>query len=163
RLNRRALQAWARGDYALARSFFKRLERLTRPLFSGFVGNAMVRNGRLLCLNRLAMLCREMGDPVEAERFLQEALRAARRIWLVEDEPVYADIQHNLAVLYQDRGEHARAEPLLQLVVQLRRQTLGECHPLYARSLQNLSSLYIARGDYARAEPPLQQALEIYQ
>ena len=59
--------------------------------------------------------------------------------------------------------DYARAEPLFEQALQIRRKALGPEHPGIARSLHNLALLYVEMGDYARAEPLYQQALQIYQ
>ena len=60
---------------------------------------------------------------------------------------------NNLAVLYQDMGEYAKAEPLYQEALRIRQKVLGPEHPDTAQSLNNLAALYRAMGEYAKAEP----------
>ena len=68
---------------------------------------------------------------------------------------------YNMAGLYQDRGDNAKAEPLYRQALEIRKQTLGEKHPYYAQSLISLALLYLSQGDFAKAEPLCRQALEI--
>jgi CHAT domain-containing protein/Tfp pilus assembly protein PilF len=75
--------------------------------------------------------------------------------------PDFADSLNNLARLYLDRGDYAKAEPLLNRALAIREKTLGPEHPDVADSLNNLASLYLDRGDYAKAEPLLERALVI--
>ena len=67
---------------------------------------------------------------------------------------------NNLAILYQQMGDFARAEPC----------TAGDSnhkagpgldHPDYAGSLSDLGTLYRKFGDYARAEPLFRQSMQI--
>jgi tetratricopeptide (TPR) repeat protein len=45
-------------------------------------------------------------------------------------------------LLYQDIGEYAKAEPLYQEALRIRRKVLGSEHPDTALSLNNLAVLY---------------------
>ena len=85
-------------------------------------------------------------------------------IWkevLGEKHPEYARSLNNLAVLYNDMGDYAKAEPLYRQALAIRKEVLGEKHPEYAQSLNNLAGLYENMGDYAKAEPLYRQALAI--
>jgi CHAT domain-containing protein/Tfp pilus assembly protein PilF len=75
--------------------------------------------------------------------------------------PRYAASLNNLAQLYQDRGDHRAALPLLQQALQVLKAALGEKHPEYALSLSNLAGLYKDMGDHKTALPLLRQALQI--
>ena len=59
-------------------------------------------------------------------------------------------------------GDYAKAEPLFEQALQIRKQVLGPEHPDTASSLNNLALLNVRIGDYAKAEPLLQQALQIF-
>ena len=63
---------------------------------------------------------------------------------------------NNLAALYQDMGDYAKAEPLFRQALEIRKQALGENHPDYANSLNNLAVLYHCPGSArgGRAIPP---------
>ena len=67
----------------------------------------------------------------------------------------------NLASIYRDQGDFARAEPLYKQALEIQKRVLGENHPDFAASLVLLSGLYEDQGNYARAEPLIEQALEI--
>ena len=69
---------------------------------------------------------------------------------------------NNLAVLYQDMGDYAKAEPLCKEALEIRQQALGPEHRDTAASLNNLATLYKEMGDYAKAEPLFKEALEIH-
>ena len=63
--------------------------------------------------------------------------------------------------MYCEQGDYAKAEPLLQQALEIRKQTLGDKHPDYAHSLYDLARLYVASGQYDKAVPPARQALQI--
>jgi len=77
------------------------------------------------------------------------------------DHPDVALSLLNLATLYSDLGDYAKAEPFYQRALAIREKSLGPEHPLTARSLDNLAILYVALRDYAKAEPLFQRALAI--
>jgi tetratricopeptide (TPR) repeat protein len=56
----------------------------------------------------------------------------------------------------------AQALPLLQRLLEQRRQVLGEAHPDTARSYNNVALNLNAQGKYAEAEPLFRRALGIY-
>ena len=58
-------------------------------------------------------------------------------------------------------GEYAKAEPLYQEALRIRKKVLGPEHPDTATSLNNLALLYLVMGEYAKAEPLLLEALRI--
>jgi tetratricopeptide (TPR) repeat protein len=58
-------------------------------------------------------------------------------------------------------GDYAKAEPLFQQALQIRKKALGPEHPDTANSLNNLASLYSRIGDYANPEPLFQEAVQL--
>ncbi len=78
-----------------------------------------------------------------------------------EDHPDYSKSLNNLATLYCDMGQPAKAEPLLLQATAIRLEALGETHPDYAMSLNNLASLYSNMSQPAKAEPLYLQAKAI--
>ena len=65
--------------------------------------------------------------------------RSSARPWrstsgLGENHPDYATSLNNLAVLYQARGDYAKAEPLHRQALEIRKRVLGENHPDYAEA-----------------------------
>jgi CHAT domain-containing protein/Tfp pilus assembly protein PilF len=80
---------------------------------------------------------------------------------LGENHPDYAASLNNLAVLYREMGDYAKAEPLYRQALEIKKRVLGENHPDYAASLNNLAISYHAMGNYAKAEPLYRQALVI--
>jgi tetratricopeptide (TPR) repeat protein len=59
-------------------------------------------------------------------------------------------------------GQFAKAVPLAQQVLAIRKEVLGEKHPEYANSLHNLAFLYFSLGDHRAALPLNKQALAIW-
>jgi tetratricopeptide (TPR) repeat protein len=68
-----------------------------------------------------------------------------------------------LALIYQDQGAYAKAEPLLIRALDIREKALGPIHPDIAEILNNLAGLYQGQGAYAKAEPLYVRALDVWQ
>ena len=68
---------------------------------------------------------------------------------------------NNLALLYDDQGRYAEAEPLYKRALAIDEKALGPDHPDVAQSLNNLAALYDDQGRYAEAEPLYKRALAI--
>jgi CHAT domain-containing protein len=66
-----------------------------------------------------------------------------------------------LALLYGDQGLYAKAEPLSQRALAIRKKALGPEHPITATSLINLAVLYNNKGHYAKAESLIRRGLGI--
>jgi tetratricopeptide (TPR) repeat protein len=62
-------------------------------------------------------------------------------------------------LLYDKKGNDARALPLYQRALAINKKTLGPHDVALALTLTNLGLLYLEQGDYARAKPLLQRAL----
>jgi tetratricopeptide (TPR) repeat protein len=71
-----------------------------------------------------------------------------------------AEVMQDLAMLYRNIGDYARAEPLYLQSLKIKEQ-LGGSPIGVAETLADLSLLYQKKGDYARAELRYQQSLEI--
>ena len=67
----------------------------------------------------------------------------------------------NLAELYYEQGDYAKALPLLVRALALREKALGKDHPHVAIILNNLALLYKEQGKYAKALPMYVRALAI--
>ena len=76
------------------------------------------------------------------------------------DHPDVANSLNNLAILYMDMGQYAKAEPLYQRSLKISEAKLGPDHPDVADSLNNLANLYMDMGQYAKAEPLYQRSLK---
>jgi tetratricopeptide (TPR) repeat protein len=57
---------------------------------------------------------------------------------LGKDHPDMATSLNNLAILYDDQGKYAEAEPLLLRSLAIMEKALGKDHPNVATSLNNL-------------------------
>ena len=57
---------------------------------------------------------------------------------------------NNLAILYQDMGRYAEAEPLYRRSLAIGEKQLGRDHPDVANSLDNLADLYRPWADTPR-------------
>jgi len=62
-----------------------------------------------------------------------------------------AVLLERLGALYQERGDHAAAEPLLRDAVEMYQRLEGTEHPSTQRVLKRLVRLYDARGASDRA------------
>src|SRR5437764_11821541 len=68
---------------------------------------------------------------------------------------------NDLALLYQNQGRYADAEPLYQRSLAMLQRTLGPNHPAVAATLGNLAALYEEEGRYAEAEGLCHRSVEI--
>ena len=115
--------------------------------------------GQATTLSTLSELNRKVAQMTGAGKY-QEALPVAQRaLTLAKRQPnkhpqVYAETLNNLAMLYENMGRYAEAEPLYK-------QALGEHHPDHATYLTNLAGLYKEMGRYAEAEPLYKQGLAV--
>jgi CHAT domain-containing protein/tetratricopeptide (TPR) repeat protein len=101
------------------------------------------------------------GKTEEGIAVAQKVLEIRKRGW-GEWHPDYAVSLNDLAALYQDQGEYAKAGLLHRQALAIRKQVLGERHPAYAQSLNNLALLYRSQEAYDLAEPLARQAVDIY-
>ena len=106
-------------------------------------------------LRRPRSLCRR--------RAALQALAGDQRKGAGPDHPDVATSLNNLAVLYDDQGRYADAEPLYKRSLAIREKALGPDHPDVATSLNNLAELYDDQGRYADAEPLYKRSLAIYE
>jgi tetratricopeptide (TPR) repeat protein len=143
---------WKVTDARLALDDLERRTRMT-PAQRQRLGEAERLHGEAAALHR-------GGRFREAVRADRQALAIYKEV-LGEKHPLYAASLNNLAELYREMVDHARAEPLYRQALAIWKEALGEKHPLYATSLNNLALLYQAMGDYARAEPLCRQSLAI--
>jgi len=68
---------------------------------------------------------------------------------------------NNLAMLYQDQGRNAEAEPFHQRALAIAEKALGPDHPDVGNDLLCLAQLSRARGRYAEAARLIKRALAI--
>ena len=91
------------------------------------------------------------GGLCEGEPLHPRALEIRRRAF-GNSHPDYASGLQNLASLYLEMADYAKAEPLYRQALEIRKRAEGENHPDYAISLNNLATMYSHMGDYAKAE-----------
>jgi len=68
------------------------------------------------------------------------------------ENPDYAVILSNLALMYLSKRDYNSAEPLYLEALKIWDTTIGENNTDYALTAKNLASLYKSKGDYAKAE-----------
>jgi tetratricopeptide (TPR) repeat protein len=69
----------------------------------------------------------------------------------------------DLAGLYRDIRDYAKAEALYLEALEISQKVLGQEHPYIATILNNLAFVYHSQGEDAKAEPLSRDALEISQ
>ncbi len=52
-----------------------------------------------------------------------------------------ATVLNNLAELYREQGDYAKAEPLYKKALAIREKALGPTHPTLAKGLENYAAL----------------------
>ena len=112
--------------------------------------------------NDLATLYHLLGRYPEAEAFYLRALRA----WPsgeIEDGPTRLRILNNLACLYLNRRDVARAEQMCRRAQLLKIQAQASDPLDSARLLINLGRIHCARRKYAEAESAYRQAQAIWE
>ncbi|MGH9803301.1 MAG: tetratricopeptide repeat protein, partial [Blastocatellia bacterium] len=78
------------------------------------------------------------------------ALAIVRKAFGAE-HPNVATVLNNLAILYSEKREHTKAEPLFQGALEIREKAFGARHPDVARSLNGLAQLYESVDEVAKA------------
>ncbi|HNB72218.1 MAG TPA: tetratricopeptide repeat protein [Acidobacteriota bacterium] len=94
---------------------------------------------------------RQAGTYDEALTLATQALEKSEHVFGQEDLLVATSL-YSLAMLYYNKDDYTRAEPLHQRALAIREKVLGPDHPDVAQSLNSLAALYQEKGDYARAE-----------
>jgi CHAT domain-containing protein/Tfp pilus assembly protein PilF len=106
-------------------------------------------------------------DALKKAGKLSEAIKVARRRVALARErfgATHLDIatpMNDLATLYQDLGQYAKAEPLFRRSLEIGEAKLGKDHPHVATFLNNLALLCYQLGQYAKAEPLYKRSLKI--
>ncbi|HEX4959652.1 MAG TPA: tetratricopeptide repeat protein [Thermoanaerobaculia bacterium] len=104
---------------------------------------------------------RTLGLYDSAAPLLERSL-ALRRQRFGEDHLEVADSLDNLAELYLQRDEIAKAEKTARRALAIRRKLRGEEDPAIAESLNQLGLVLLAKADFAGAEPLFRDALRIH-
>ena len=111
-------------------------------------------------LNSLGMASQNLEKVDDAGRYYDEAL-AIRTKALGPTHPDTSLTRGNLAALYYQQSDFARAAPIFRETVELQRKALGDDHPSVATSRNNLAVVLMMMGDYGGAEPEYREALRI--
>jgi CHAT domain-containing protein/Tfp pilus assembly protein PilF len=96
-----------------------------------------------------------------------EALPLAERVLGIRERilgPEHFDVTralNNLALLYLNKADYAKAELFCQRALAIGERTLGSGNPYVATYLNSLATIYLFAGDYAKAEPLFQRAIDI--
>lgn len=101
------------------------------------------------------------GRYLEALTGLKQSYDISRKVFGPEHFYTIAS-QGNLASIYQDIGDYARAEQLYRENMILGRKVYGVIHPEFSVGMANLALLYMSLADFARAEPLLVEAVKQY-
>ena len=103
-------------------------------------------------------MARTLGDYSSARSWLEDLLE--QRKTNNKNTIKLAEVQHELALLYQNLEEYAKAEPLYQRSLRIKEKSRGKDHPTVASTLNNLAGLYMIQGEYAKAEPVVSTLLD---
>jgi len=115
-------------------------------------------------LNTLALIHQDRQEFSKSESLYRGALAAAleKEKNIGEDHPVVAQIQSNLAKLYDLQGRFREAGALFRHSLKVvEKSKLGPEHPRVALCLETLARHAQACGDFTEAETSLLRALEI--
>jgi len=107
----------------------------------------------------LSLISNDEGNLIESKNYLYQSLRARQSAITFAEEGFQKDQQHrflisnyhNLAALYLELGDLARAEKLSLHVRDLRRKFLVPDHPDHNKSLEAFGSIRFAMSDYDEA------------
>ena len=102
-------------------------------------------------LFKQAEKARTSGKSKEAAQLYEKAVARARVVF-GPDHAVTASFMNNLAMLYEDMGQYAKAEPLYKRCLEIKVANLGKDHPDVASAQNGLAILYASMGQFAKAE-----------
>jgi tetratricopeptide (TPR) repeat protein len=123
----------------------------------GLFGEVNGEVGRTL--EDLGQVLDQRGDLKAAIPIMQSALAIQRQLHGSEPHPDLAEAINNLAVEYEEEGNHEAAEKLLREGLAMNRRLLGDKHKELATGLSNLAFVLQEKGDLTRAEATFEQAL----
>ena len=101
-----------------------------------------------------------LGDSMESERHLKEALRL-RMESVGADAPAAADSHYSLGHLELVRGDLDEALASFMRSLEIRQSTLGPLHPDTAYSIHALGLAFERKGDMAEAQSQFQKSMDI--
>ncbi len=109
-----------------------------------------------LLLN-MGMYYRGLGKDDQAEQLLQRCLEIRERLRVF---PGVAEVLNSLALLYVNRGDLARAEPLFNRALEIGEPVLGADDNLMIVVRHNFAILFLRAGELERAESLLDRVIE---
>ena len=152
-MNQLGLFLKARANYAQAKAYMEAALKIRENL----LGPEHSEVG--LTLHNLAEISQDQGEFREAEILYQRALP------ILEKEPtnllLVAAPLNGLAILYANRRDYAKAEPLFLRARSIWEEAPGPGQLDLARCLNNLADLYGDQARYAEAETLYKRALSI--
>ncbi|XXS86796.1 CHAT domain-containing protein [Sorangium sp. So ce362] len=113
------------------------------------------------CLQDLADIHTEAGDPALARPLLERAIGLLERVLGPEHPSLAAALDRLAAVQLLQGAEPSEVEPLVERALSLRDRTLGKGHVGRSTSLMLRGDLALRRGDPAAAERAYRDALAL--
>ena len=111
-------------------------------------------------LNEGASYLRMRGNYVDAEEIHKQSL-ALRESSLSSNNQAIAESLNDLAFVYVDQFDYAKAEPLFVRALAIA-ESAGPQDRELALYLMNLGNLYVKMGDCEKAEPFIQRAMSVW-
>ncbi len=111
--------------------------------------HAFAQGGQWNTLNAAGIEAYQRGDYAEAEKQWSAALKEAEGFG--PQDPRLATSLNNLAIIYNEQGRYAEAEPLYKRALAIWEKALGPEHPRVAKSLENYAALLRETGRGAEA------------
>ncbi len=141
------------GDYSKAELSYARLVEFYRTEDNSDVVS------KSAALNGLGLVRLELAQYREAEGLFREAINVVKGAGRQHNQHTLQAIG-NLAELYREQKDYARAVPLYEEVLSIQR-AVGEQSAEYARWLNNYGLMHLEAGNLESAAELLKQALEI--
>ncbi|MEM1115639.1 MAG: tetratricopeptide repeat protein [Bacteroidota bacterium] len=122
-------------------------------------GDPNARLTRADIAGRLGRLYRYAPDPESAVEWTRRAVSINEEDF-GRDHPNTLGTVNNLALLLEEKGDLAAAEPLFRRALDGSERVLGPDHPDTLGSVNNLGLVLVSKGDLAAAEPLFHRALD---
>ncbi len=103
---------------------------------------------------------KEKGHYSESEKMLLYARKIKEKL-LGPEHLEMAELDYELAEVYESQGRYKEAEELNKKSLSVRQRVLGEEHPETAESYNNLAGVYESQGRYREAEELYHKSLNI--
>ncbi|KAI6660336.1 Kinesin light chain 4 [Oopsacas minuta] len=145
-----------KGSYDIAVNFSK------KTLQDLQANTPQSKSDRAVVLNTLALLYRDIGDPIQSIPLLEEALRIREELHGNNHIRV-ASIANNLAIFYSKTRQYELAENSCKKALTVKELALGSDSVEVARQVSNLALICQSRHKLEEAEFNFVRALNIYQ